>query len=87
MKQLRAVLGKYNIKDSLLLYVLGYILTLRMFSFNDICKCLSSCCASFDVTFDKDTFDVVATKLYVDIWRGRRFLGEPLCFLRGPPVA
>ena len=76
MKKLRDVFEKYNIKDSLLLYVLGYILYLWLCSFNDICKSLSSNCASFYVTFDKDTFDFVAPKLYVDIWGGRRFLGR-----------
>ena len=75
VRKFRAVFEKYDIEDNLLLYVLGYILYLRLFSFNDICKCLGSCCASFYVAFDKDTFYFVAPKLYVVIWRGRRFWG------------
>ena len=86
MRKFRAVFEKYDIEDNLLLYVLGYILYLRLFSFNDICKCLGSYCASFYVAFDKDTFYFVAPKLYVVIWRGRRFWGGHR-FLRGPPVA
>ena len=82
-KKLRAVFEKLNIRNSLLLYVIGYILYLRLFSFNDICKCLSSCCASFYVTFDKVTFDFVAPNLYVNIWRGRRFLGGGTNFWGG----
>ena len=80
MKKFRAVVEKYNIKNSLILYVLCYILYLRLFSFNDICNSLSSDCASFYVTFDKDTFDFVAPKLYVDIWEGCRFWGGPPFF-------
>ena len=86
VKKLRTVFEKYDIGDNLFLYVLGYILYLRLFSFHDICKCLGSCCASFYVAFDKDTFYFVAPKLYVVIWRGRRFWGGHR-FLRGPPVA
>ena len=67
MKKLRTDFEKYDIGDNLLLYVLGYILYLRLFSFHDICKCLGSCCASFYVAFDKDTFYFVAPKLYVVI--------------------
>ena len=39
-------------------------LVIYCISFNDICKCLGSCCASFYVAFDKDTFYFVAPKLY-----------------------